>query len=443
MRIASTLTPSLALLLSCLAACNGSDPPADDTTGTDSTGAATETPTTGTPTGSESGDPELCGNGSVDPGEDCDGDAPITSTCAELDDAFTGGTLTCAASCKFDTSACEVDQTMSLVVLNEVSSQDVLEGPYADMGDAIEVFNAGGEEADLTGWKLSDDPLFPIDKTYVFPPGTTLAPGGYLVLVAYDDVSMEGQLPFGISATNEETLTLVDAGDGPVDELIVDGLDAVISYCRLPDGTGAWQKCDQTFGGANATATIICGDGKLEAPEECDGAELDGQTCVGLGIGFSGGTLACNELCKLDASMCTADSEVVINEVESTEDRIELYNSGDQMVDLEGWILTDDNVDQDYNPMLDDEKLTFSAGSMLAPGEFLVVAKGLLDGQHPFGISDSGDTITLLLPSAEAVDQVNFGPGEAAISYCRLPDGPGGEWTPDCLPTFGLANEAP
>jgi hypothetical protein len=305
------------------------------------------------------------------------------------------------------------------------------------------VFNAGGEEADLTGWKLSDDPLFPIEKTYVFPPGTTLAPGGYLVLVAYDDVSMEGQLPFGISVVNEETLTLADASDAVADELILEGADAEISYCRLPDGTGAWQKCDQTFGGANAEATIVCGDGKLEAPEECDGAELDDQTCESLGIGFTGGTLACNELCKLDASMCTADTEVVINEVESTEDRIELHNAGAQMIDISGWILTDDVVDQDYNPMLDDEKLTFPEGSMLAAGEFLIVAKGEMPGQHPFGISDTGDTITLLLPSADALDQVSFGPGEAAISYCRLPDGPGGDWTPDCLPTFGLANEAP
>jgi hypothetical protein len=140
MRIRPTfLTPSIALFVSCLsvlAACNGGDPPADASTGSSTTGTATETPTTGTPTGSESGG-ELCGNGMVDPGEDCDGDAPITSTCAELDDAFTGGTLGCAANCSFDTTDCEVDQTMSLVVLNEVSSQDVLEGPYAGKGDAI------------------------------------------------------------------------------------------------------------------------------------------------------------------------------------------------------------------------------------------------------------------------------------------------------------------
>ena len=32
---------------------------------------------------------------------------------------------------------------------------------------------------------------------------------------------------------------------------------------------------------------------------------------------------------------------------------------------------------------------------------------------------------------------------EAALSYCRLPDGPDGAWTIDCIPTFGAANEAP
>lgn len=47
------------------------------------------------------------------------------------------------------------------MVLNEVTSKGVKTGPYADMGDAIELYNAGGADADLTGWKLSDDPSFP------------------------------------------------------------------------------------------------------------------------------------------------------------------------------------------------------------------------------------------------------------------------------------------
>ena len=48
-----------------------------------------------------------------------------------------------------------------------------------------------------------------------------------------------------------------------------------------------------------------CGNGTLDPGEACDGADLNGQTCEGLG--FGGGTLACNGSCTgFDTSGCTA-----------------------------------------------------------------------------------------------------------------------------------------
>jgi hypothetical protein len=47
----------------------------------------------------------------------------------------------------------------------------------------------------------------------------------------------------------------------------------------------------------------VCGNGVIEAGEQCDGANLGGQTCVGLG--FAGGTLACTNACMFDTSACT------------------------------------------------------------------------------------------------------------------------------------------
>lgn len=48
--------------------------------------------------------PPTCGNGQLDPGEDCDGSLLGGATCIDL--GFTGGTLGCTAACTFDTSAC-------------------------------------------------------------------------------------------------------------------------------------------------------------------------------------------------------------------------------------------------------------------------------------------------------------------------------------------------
>jgi hypothetical protein len=453
------------LIVPILACGAGVGPPTTDTSGADSssggdgtttpdeptttgsgpepttTGETTDGPTTG-PT-SESGAMFVCGDGELGGDEACDGAELGGKTCVDVEDGFVGGELACAADCTFDVSGCEVDPEAPLVAINEVLSKSATEGPYLDKGDAIEIYNAGGVEADLSGWKLSDDPLLPLDKTYVFPIGTMLAPGEWLVLVELDAMMGEGDLPFGISSDTEETLTLVDGLDGAIDSVVVQGADAVVSYCRLPDGTGTWQKCDQTLGAANVAASSDCGNAVVEAGEECDGVDLGDMTCEGLGLGFTGGELACTPTCSFDASMCTTDNVVVINELESAVDDIEIYNAGDQPVDLSGWILTDDMVDQNYDPVADLEKLVFAPMTSLAAKKFLVVKKGNLPGQHPFGLSNDGDTVTLLEPNLSVVDQVSYGLGEAMVSYCRLPDGPGGAWTTGCMPTLGAANKAP
>ena len=444
------LRPTLALALA-LTACNGGGSTSTDTPATDPTGDTTATAPTGddtaatddttTPTGDDSGDPALCGNGQLDPGEDCDGALLDDKQCVDVDPSRPTGELACAATCSFDVSGCDADLESAVIALNEVSAKGATEGPYADKGDAIEIFNAGMSAADLSGWKLSDDPAFPIDKTYVFPPGSTLAPGAYFVLLTLDAGTGEGDFPFGISTSKEETLTLADASSVTIDQLIVQGADATVSYCRLPDGTGAWQLCDLTLGTANVAASATCGDGVLGGTEPCDGDELGGQTCEALG--FPGGALACTAACVLDTSKCESASEVALNELESTDDQIELHNAGAADVDISGWILTDDVVDANYDPAADDEKLVFAAGTSIAAGEFLVVPAGDLPGQHPFGLSGSGDAVTLLDADLGLVSQVAYASGQAAQSYCRIPDGPGGAWVANCQPTFGAANKGP
>ncbi|MBW2968021.1 PKD domain-containing protein [Candidatus Woesearchaeota archaeon] len=49
--------------------------------------------------------PATCGNGAIDPGEECDGFLLGSFECFDLD-SFTGGTLSCSPTCTFDTSSC-------------------------------------------------------------------------------------------------------------------------------------------------------------------------------------------------------------------------------------------------------------------------------------------------------------------------------------------------
>ena len=147
--------------------------------------------------------------------------------------------------------------------------------------------------------------------------------------------------------------------------------------------------------------------------------------------------------CTFDTTGCVSEMALVLNELSSADtDPIELYNAGDAPVDLSGWILTDDPTDP-YDPDVDDKELVFADGASIAAGAFLVIDKGDLAGQHPFGLGGGGDTVRLFNADLELVDSVTYGDTEADISYCRVPDGPDGEWMAGCAATFGDPNQGP
>ncbi|MCX7589879.1 MAG: hypothetical protein N2Z85_03005 [Patescibacteria group bacterium] len=64
-------------------------------------------------------------------------------------------------------------------------------------------------------------------------------------------------------------------------------------------------KISESNSSVSVTASVNpwCGDNILEFGEQCDGFDLGGQTCLGLGYG--GGILACNSSCIFDTSGCT------------------------------------------------------------------------------------------------------------------------------------------
>ncbi len=415
------------------------------TTGTTSAGTTTGTSTTGgveTTSGSTTGMAGFCGDGVIDPGEACDGLDFGDVSCVDFDPQKPAGMLVCAGDCaSIDASKCEPPAPIAIVRLNEITSSGALAGPWMGKGDLIEIYNAGDAEADLSMWKVAPDQGLPLAETYVFPPGSKLAPKEWLVLSAYDMLSGTGDFMFGISKVSMETVVIADADDALVDLVDFSGADATVSYCRAPDGNGVWVHCDQTFGAANVAAQAYCGDGVKNAMEVCDGQDLGGKSCQTLGVGYMSGSLACTPQCALDPSGCKSGSALVINEVESTSDKIELYNSGDAPVDVSGMILTDNYVDNTYNPALDGKKMIFVPQTVIGPKQYLTILPGVGQNQHPFGLSSNGDSVTLLKPDVTVLDAVLYAAGDAAVSYCRLPDGPAGVWTAGCTPTFGTANK--
>ena len=64
---------------------------------------------------------------------------------------------------------------------------------------------------------------------------------------------------------------------------------------------------NSAFAPVNYDFTIdLCGDGNIDFGEDCDGINLGGQTC--LGLGYEGGSLGCASSCVYDTSSCTSST---------------------------------------------------------------------------------------------------------------------------------------
>ncbi len=149
------------------------------------------------------------------------------------------------------------------------------------------------------------------------------------------------------------------------------------------------------------------------------------------------------------ASASAASSPVTINEVcpkNTTKpasdgnfyDWVEFYNSSSSPVDISGYGLTD----KETKPF----RFTFPAGSVIpAKGTLLVYCDGdaalTNTAIAPFGMSTSGETLTLSDASGNAVDTITFGALASDTSFGRYPDGADDLYTLPCTP--GAANAAP
>ncbi len=125
-----------------------------------------------------------------------------------------------------------------------------------------------------TGCSTSDDTADSTDDVDETNTNTNTTPGS----------STDTDTDVDTDADTDETLDGADSSDTNTDDATSD-----------PDSSDA---TDETEG-------AVCGNGVIEANEECDGAELGGLTCVD--FGFPGGTLSCEPgNCVISTGGCMA-----------------------------------------------------------------------------------------------------------------------------------------
>ena len=266
-----------------------------------------------------------------------------------------------------------------LVRINEVLAKNVETQAYgAIYPDLIELHNAGNATADLGGWGLTDTTALPYK--YMFPEGTSLAPGAYLVMPASNAAAVPPpKTGFGIKDQGD-TLTLtrsVSAGGGVADQVAYGNQLADYSIGRRP-GDGVWDLCRPTFGAANVTAS-------------------QGEP-----------------------------RNVMINEwlasvgVLSTTDFIELFNSASLPVNLGGCYLTDNpGAWPNQHPI---RPLTFVG----AGGLVVFKADGDADqgADHlPFKLASAQGEIGLFDGALALIDSVIYSPQSTDVSQGRSPNG--------------------
>ncbi len=291
-------------------------------------------------------------------------------------------------------SSWTVDSTLAGVRINEILASNG--GSFEHEGtlpDLIELFNVGRSDVDLSDMSLTDDPASP--RRFVFPAGTTIHGGEYLVLFADTNANTPGtHLGFALSAAGEGVYLYESTSQGGK---LVDSVEFGMQATDVSLGIGedlTWTITAPTFGSRNRV-------------------------------------LPQSDATQLRINEWLADPDIAIGN-----DFVELHNRGFGPIDIGGLYLTD-------NPVSWQDRHRFPSLSVIAGhGYQALVADGdREDGDDHLGfkLSRLGDMVGVYDSDLEDIDIVRFSPQQPDQSQGFSPNG-SSEFSTFALPTPGLPN---
>lgn len=193
---------------------------------------------------------ELCGNGELDDGEDCDDTELGDATCQT--EGFASGQLACSDNCTFDFGDCQACGN------DEIDAGEDCDGDNLDGASCTDV------------------------------------PGGF-------DSGELGCTPG--CAFDTSNCTFEDCGNGSIDgKEECDDMAFGASTCMTEGFVGGSLTCNSNCT-LNTDACTTCGDNTINGADECDGPALGGETC--LTQGSTGGALSCASDCTFNTAACT------------------------------------------------------------------------------------------------------------------------------------------
>ena len=299
-------------------------------------------------------------------------------------------------------------QTNMNIVINEVLTENTNSflGKSAQHYSWIELKNIGSEPVDLKGCFLSDNPKS-LNKWEL--PSKVISPGEILLIYASgEDYSDEEEIHAGFELKNTVQTIVLSNSTKILSRMTIPKLDENISYGRNNEGTYVYF-LSSTPGSANSKVFFS------------SLTEIGGSAAVNCPVRI-------NEL-------SSGKQNSVYDEHGHFHDFIELYNSGDEDIDLTGFFLCDtDKLSA---------KFRLNEVTVKAKGYLLIFASGESSSDSgtvhvPFKIS-SNETIRLYTPEGLLADVVLVPASAENVSYGRgLEDTE--KWYFYSTPTPGYAN---
>jgi hypothetical protein len=274
--------------------------------------------------------------------------------------------------------------------VNEVLAANTKIANGSTFPDLIELHNSGSAPIDLSGKSLTDDPLLP--RKYIFPAGTSIAAGGYLVINADDHTTAPGlHTGFALDAEGDAVRLYDSPGNGGalIDSLTFGFQIPDFSVSRTGAGANIWALTTPTAGAANSAALALGSPASLRLNEWAGKITF-----------------------RLD------------------HDLIEIFNPLSQPIAIGGVRLTDDVTRLN--------RFTFPALSFIGPGGYLP----LYGADFVFGLDGDSETITFSGENNEQIDQVAVIAQPTDQSNGRVPDG-GAVALALPIPTPGISNQTP
>lgn len=234
---------------------------APSTGGAQSTGGSDIRPFACAPPGTLSS----CGNGIVDPGEQCDGADLRGLSCTTVDPFFAGGTLACATNCTLETGRCT----------------------HGTCGNGVVDPGEDCEPSNFTFFQCKNLPNITGDALVECSVSTCRY-----------DLSNCSSSPAPVCGNG-----IRESGEQ------CDGDDWLWRACteHSTENTGGRLSCDQVtcqldFTQCTRCDGSRCGDGVINGSEQCDGTNLGTHSCLDLNRLF--GTVSCLSNCNVDYSKC-------------------------------------------------------------------------------------------------------------------------------------------